>query len=341
MDRRLYGERIVAPITAATFVLLVGIVFPFSSAAAEPIDLNGSIPLGAGSISGALHGDLTKNILTLNRPFISKISIDTAASGPLPPGILPESFTYTQNYSVDSPFGDSMSYNVEFIITPHLTASLIVPTWHFDIRGNANLKTGTARLAAAPQPPSAIGTINAISKPTFRGRIATTLDPVAAALAQAALDATLAELNSSGAKLNLHLKGNWEKLSIGSATMALAKTLLIAFILQSFSRDNDGHIIKTMESEDGNSRFYKAEGVYYLWNTCNTWTAKGLKSTGWNISPAFKITPGSVMANLDKHNTSPAMRSCETGLTSPELVSHFHSLSQKSHGQRLTFQQRH
>ena len=115
-------------------------------------------------------------------------------------------------------------------------------------------------------------------------------------------------------------------------------SLLIAFILQSFSRDNDGHIIKTMESEDGNSRFYKAEGVYYLWNTCNTWTAKGLKSTGWNISPAFKITPGSVMANLDKHNTSPAMRSCETGLTSPELVSHFHSLSQKSHGQRLTFQ---
>ena len=222
---RLYGERIVAPITAAAFVLLVGIVFPFSSATAEPIDLNGSIPLGAGSISGTLRGNLVKNILTLNSSLPgSKISVNTAASGPLPPSILPESFTYTQNYSVDSPFGDSMSYNVEFIITPHLTASLIVPTWHFDIRGNANLKTGTARLTAAPQPPSAIGTINAISKPTFRGRIATTLDPVPAALAQAALDATLAELNSSGAKLNLHLKGNWEKLSIGSATMVLAKT---------------------------------------------------------------------------------------------------------------------
>lgn len=118
-------------------------------------------------------------------------------------------------------------------------------------------------------------------------------------------------------------------------------SLLIAFILQSFSRGDEGHIIETMESEDGNSRFYKAEGVYYLWNTCNNWTAKGLKSTGWKISPALKITPGSVMANLDKHNTSPAMGSCEIGLTSPELVSHFHSLSQKSHGQRLTFQQRH
>jgi uncharacterized protein (TIGR02117 family) len=123
-------------------------------------------------------------------------------------------------------------------------------------------------------------------------------------------------------------------------------SLLVAFILQSFSRDNDGHIIKTMESEDGNSRFYKAEGVYYLWNTCNTWTAKGLKSTGWNISPAFKITPGSVMANLDKHNTAPAMKLCGAGLILPfrvdaTLVSHFRNPSQKSHGQGFILQQRH
>ena len=90
-------------------------------------------------------------------------------------------------------------------------------------------------------------------------------------------------------------------------------SLLIAFILQSFSRDNDGHIIKTTQSADGNSRFYKAEGVYYLWNTCNNWTAKGLKSTGWKISPAFKITPGSVMANLEKNNTALAKQLCEAG----------------------------
>jgi hypothetical protein len=222
---KLYRKHAAASISLMALVLLVGVIFPLSSATAKPIDLTGLIPLGTGSISGALHGNLAKSILTLNSSLPgSKISVNTAVSGPLPPGIFPESFTYTQNYSVDSPFGDSMSYNVEFIITPHLTASLIVPTWHFDIRGNANLKTGATRLTAAPQPPSAIGTINAISKPTFRGRIVTTLDPVAAALAQAALDATLAELNSSGAKLNLHLKGKWEKLSIGSATMVLAKT---------------------------------------------------------------------------------------------------------------------
>jgi hypothetical protein len=80
MEPKLYGERIVASITAAEFVFLVGILFPFSSVIAEPIDLNGSIPLGTGSISGTLHGDLTKYILTLNKSPISKISIDTAAS---------------------------------------------------------------------------------------------------------------------------------------------------------------------------------------------------------------------------------------------------------------------
>jgi len=226
MEPKLYGERIVASITAAAFVLLAGILFPFSSVIAEPIDLNGSIPLGAGSISGTLHGDLTKNTLTLNKSPISKISIDTAASGPLPPSILPGSFTYTQGFLVELPFGNtsSVSYNVEFTVTPHLSASLVVPTWHFGVSGKANLGSGTARLMAVPQVPSTIGTINAISTPTFSGRITTSLDPVTTALAQAALNATLAELNSSGAKLKLGFTGKWEKLSIGSATMTLVQT---------------------------------------------------------------------------------------------------------------------
>jgi hypothetical protein len=219
-------EHAAVSITVVAFVFLAGIVFPFSSVIAEPIDLNGSIPLGAGSISGTLHGDLTKNTLTLNNSPISKISIDTAASGPLPSSILPGSFTYTQGFLVELPFGNtsSVSYNVEFTITPHLSASLVVPTWHFGVSGKANLGSGTAKLMAVPQSPSTIGTINAISTPTFSGRIATNLDPVTTALAQAALNTTLAELNSSGAKLNLNFTGKWEKLSIGSATMALTQT---------------------------------------------------------------------------------------------------------------------
>lgn len=95
-------------------------------------------------------------------------------------------------------------------------------------------------------------------------------------------------------------------------------SLLVAFILQSFSRDSDGQVIKTTQSADGHSQFYKAEGVYHLWNTCNSWTARGLKSAGWKISPAFKITPGSVMANLEKHNMADVTKFCETGIYTPE-----------------------
>lgn len=226
MMEKLNIEYSAVTITAVIFVLSVGIIFPFSSAIAEPVDLNGTIPLGAGSISGILHGDLTNNILTLNSPPSSKISIETAASGPLSPSILPGSLTYTQDFIVELPFGntDSVSYNVEFTITPHLSASLEVPTWLFSVSGKANLEIGTTSFIATPQSPSTIGTINATSTPTFSGRITTSLDPVAAALAQASLNTTLAELNSSGAKINLSLVGMWEKVSIGLATIALAQT---------------------------------------------------------------------------------------------------------------------
>lgn len=238
-------------ITAIAFVLLVGVIPPISSAIAETINLNGSIPLGAGSISGVLHGDLTKNILTLDRkPLSSKMSVDTAATGPLPPSIFPGSFTYTQSYSVNLPSGnsDTVSYNVEFIITPHINARLIVPMWNFGIGGSANLDSGIARFVAIPQLPATIGTINATSSPIFKGKIITNLDPLTAALAQSALDTTLVELNSSGAKLNLSLTGNWEKLSISSATMRLVQPkpnikivlgLTSAFILGKFDYSVD------------------------------------------------------------------------------------------------------
>jgi len=215
----------VASTTVAVFLLLAGTLFPFTSILAESIDLNGSIPLGAGSISGTLRGDLTGNILTLNNPSGSKIHIDTKASGPLPPGTIPGSFTYVKEFLVRLPLdgADSVSYNVEFTITPHFSTNLIIPSWSFDISGRANLGTGATKLMAIPQLPKTIGSINVVSTPTFSGKITTNLDPVTAALAQASLNTTLAELNSSGVKLRLSLTGKWEKLSIRLATMALTQ----------------------------------------------------------------------------------------------------------------------
>jgi uncharacterized protein (TIGR02117 family) len=88
--------------------------------------------------------------------------------------------------------------------------------------------------------------------------------------------------------------------------------LLIGFIENSFYKDSDGKLKKSKNSSDRNSQFYSGEGQYYSMNTCNNWTAKGLKSAGLNISPNFKQTAGSVMGYLSRH------RDVYSGCVSPD-----------------------
>ena len=60
----------------------------------------------------------------------------------------------------------------------------------------------------------------------------------------------------------------------------------------------------------GNSQFYKGVGDFYLMNTCNKWTAKGLKSAGMDISPTFKLTADSIMDYLKDYRQAPG--ACRT-----------------------------
>ena len=89
-------------------------------------------------------------------------------------------------------------------------------------------------------------------------------------------------------------------------------SLLIDFIEQSFLKNRDGNIIKSKDDADSDSLFYKGVGDYYLMNTCNTWTAKGLKIAGLSISPTFKITAGSIMGYLSKHDKASTGHLCST-----------------------------
>lgn len=75
---------------------------------------------------------------------------------------------------------------------------------------------------------------------------------------------------------------------------------LVEFVAKSFAVNESGRIIEIKRGNYGNSQFYKGVGKYYLTNTCNTWTAKGLKSAGMNISPTFKLTSSSIMKYLIK-----------------------------------------
>jgi uncharacterized protein (TIGR02117 family) len=79
---------------------------------------------------------------------------------------------------------------------------------------------------------------------------------------------------------------------------------LKTFLANSFQRDAAGHAISQSEGIYGNSQFYEGVGRYYLFNTCNKWTAKALRSAGLDIAPMLKLTSGSVMSYLSTHRKS-------------------------------------
>lgn len=73
--------------------------------------------------------------------------------------------------------------------------------------------------------------------------------------------------------------------------------LLLTYLCSSFAKKDD-QLISMKKGIYGNSQFYKGEGSYYLMNTCNKWTAKGLKSAQRKVDPLFMLTAGSVMDSL-------------------------------------------
>lgn len=80
---------------------------------------------------------------------------------------------------------------------------------------------------------------------------------------------------------------------------------LVNFISGSFYKDETGKVLELKSGLYGNSRFYRGAGDYHLMNTCNNWTAKGLKSAGMNISVTFKLTADSIMDYLRRRRVQP------------------------------------
>lgn len=72
------------------------------------------------------------------------------------------------------------------------------------------------------------------------------------------------------------------------------------FISNSFHRNKGGKVIAMKNGTDQDNQFYKGVGKYYLLNTCNKWTAKGLQSIGMSISPTFRLTAGSIIDYLNR-----------------------------------------
>jgi uncharacterized protein (TIGR02117 family) len=75
---------------------------------------------------------------------------------------------------------------------------------------------------------------------------------------------------------------------------------LIAYLHDSFARGGEARVASTAPGVYSFSRFYPATGEFHLFNTCNTWTARGLAAAGLNISVSGVKEAGDVMGQLRK-----------------------------------------
>jgi uncharacterized protein (TIGR02117 family) len=57
---------------------------------------------------------------------------------------------------------------------------------------------------------------------------------------------------------------------------------------------------KTYRTADGEARFYRARGNFYLFRMCNRWTAQLLQLAGCSVSPRLTMTAGQVIKAAKK-----------------------------------------
>ncbi len=82
-----------------------------------------------------------------------------------------------------------------------------------------------------------------------------------------------------------------EVVSLCVSDAALAS--MMQFVARSFVRNAHG-LAPSQNGLYGDSQFYAAVGDYFMFNTCNTWTATGLYEAGVEISPHL-LTASAVM----------------------------------------------
>src|SRR5882724_5726107 len=70
---------------------------------------------------------------------------------------------------------------------------------------------------------------------------------------------------------------------------------LAAFIGDAYAKDGSGRGMMLGRGQYANSRFYAAREKYSLLKTCNTWTARALRSAGLPITSLYAASAGNVM----------------------------------------------
>jgi uncharacterized protein (TIGR02117 family) len=78
---------------------------------------------------------------------------------------------------------------------------------------------------------------------------------------------------------------------------------LAGYIAASFAWDEAGEIKSLGPNLYGNRRFYPSQETYHLFNTCNVWAARALRTAGLPITPAQAMTAEGLMSQARRIGT--------------------------------------
>lgn len=76
---------------------------------------------------------------------------------------------------------------------------------------------------------------------------------------------------------------------------------IIKYINNSFALDSDSMKIKINKETDGPVQFYLSREKYHGFKTCNVWTAKAVRSTGFPITPFFALTSKNLVKQIQRN----------------------------------------
>ena len=78
---------------------------------------------------------------------------------------------------------------------------------------------------------------------------------------------------------------------------------LAGYIAASYARDDAGNVRSLGEEFYRNRRFYASRETYHLFNTCNAWAARALRTAGLPIAPAQAMTAEGLMSQARRIGT--------------------------------------
>jgi len=78
---------------------------------------------------------------------------------------------------------------------------------------------------------------------------------------------------------------------------------LCSYLENSYAQDEAGLSQSLGPALYGDGRFYLSRESYHAFNTCNVWTARGLRNAGCPITPAANLMVETLMANVAKFGT--------------------------------------